>query len=234
MKKILFFTLIVALSVACNSEISLSGRDAASEFLEDKFTGIGVQDGFELHLSSGDEAKVKIEADEKIIPHVKYEITGGILYFYRDVEADFPSNALVKIYVTRDSVSVLKASNSKVFIADTLKVESLELNFSNSSVLEGAVECRQLQAAINASTLKLSGTAANALLNVADGSLVETGLKTVDTKLNLAGGSAVYLYVSGELDIYARDKSRLYYSLVGVFRSVTLDDESEILYYDNQ
>lgn len=234
MRKILFFTVVATLCASCNSEISLSGKDAASEFLENKFSGIAVQDGFELYVANGLEAKVKIEADEKIIAHVKYEIKNNILYFYKDADADFPSNALVKIHVTRDSVEVLKASQSKVYISDTLRVESLELNFSNSSVLEGRVECLQLQAAVNASTIKLNGTAENILMNVADGSLVAAGIETVDAQLNIAGGSAVSLNVSGELDIYARDKSIFYYALVGVFRSMTLDDESSVVNISNR
>ena len=241
MRKVLLAIICFAPFCACNDEIALSGRTVQVEKIESNFSGIGVRDKFELLIASGSESKFKIEADEEIIRHVKSELKDGILYFYKDPDATFPVDALVRILVTKDSLRVLKVSGAHVGIAgdssrtDTLRTDTLDLNFSNASSLKGTVSCRCMRARFNNTTVDLTGEADKVTMHVGEGSLVgaSTGgrgyLKTIDVAAILSGGSAASLTVSGELEIQASENSVFYYGGKPVIRNMILDDNSKVV-----
>jgi hypothetical protein len=209
----------------------MSGTISVSEeSVKDNFSGIGVQDGFELYLINKDTVStVKIEADENVILHVKYEIKNGILYFYKEKETEFSSDALVKISVIKDSVRFIKAANSKIYISDTLRNDTIELNCSDKSILEGRIECINLKSSIGNSSLKLTGTTNKLFMNIFSGSIIDSfGLESENIKVNIAGGSVANLTVVKELELQATEHSILNYKGNPVIRNMVLMDDSKI------
>jgi hypothetical protein len=229
MKRFLFTIICVIFLSSCSDEIDLAGRDGTFEFLKDDFSGISVQDGFELYLINGNTPTIKIESDENVINHVKYEVKNGILYFYKELGTVFPDKVTVKIQVTKDSLDVLMVLSAKVQIVDTLRTEEMHLVCTDKSVLTGRLECKQLQSAISNSTVELTGVADTALVNIDNSSLVKAfGLELNNAKVNIAGGSFAEVTVYNEFDVKAREKSILHYKGTAIIRSLLSDDDSEI------
>ncbi|MDR0558693.1 MAG: DUF2807 domain-containing protein [Prevotellaceae bacterium] len=241
MRKIVFIIVCIITFVSCESAIKLSGNETVKDLniLDNNVEGIAVQDGFEVYLTCKNEQNVKIFADEQIISSVKHETRNGIMYFYKDSGAEFPNSASVKIQIYTDSVSIIKSLNSTIYIVDTLKTDSLVLECFNLSLIKGEIECQKLDVITNSSTIYLTGSAGNAVMNVSGGSVVGVGkdnpqklwngINTVNSKLNISGGSIVNINIENELEIYARENSIMNYATAGVFRSVILDDDSEII-----
>jgi hypothetical protein len=234
MKKFLYTVICVVLLASCSDEIDLAGNDGQYIFLENYFSGISVQDGFELHIISGNfttEVKdtIKIEADENVINHVKHEVKNGILYFYKEPEVEFPNEASIKIYVTTDSLDVLMLSSAKVHIVDTLRTNSIRLLCSDKSALTGRLECKKIQSAINNSTVEMTGVSDIVQMNIDNGSYVKLDkLESKNAKVNISGGSYAEVTVYDEFEVKANEKSILYYKGTAVIRSLISDDDSEI------
>ncbi|MDR1887537.1 MAG: DUF2807 domain-containing protein [Prevotellaceae bacterium] len=229
MKRFLFTIICAVFLVSCNDEIDLAGRQGIFEFLQDDFSGVGVQDGFELYLTAGNPAKIRIESDENVINHVKYEVKNGILYFYKEPKKEFSSEVSVKIYVTKDSLDALIASSSKVQITDTLRTKAITIVLSNKSALTGRLECTGIQSAINGSTVELEGISDTLRMNIDGGSTVKlSALTSNNADVNISGSSAAEITVNRELEVNARERSRLHYKGTAVIRSLVSDDDSEI------
>lgn len=230
MKKFFITVVCIAFLVSCNDEVDLSGRSAVHEFRTENFSGVGVQDGFNLFLSNetDDGPIIKIEADENIIPHVKHIIKDGTLYFYQDTEAEFPNNALVKISVIKDSVTTLVASSANLYIIDTLRSESVDMHISNA-LLEGKVNSGNLSGVINGSLVELTGETDTLLMNVFNSSIVSSlGLESLQTTINISGGSLAEINVKEELEVKASQSSKISYRGNPIIRSMRLDDESQL------
>jgi CxxC motif-containing protein len=232
MKKFLYTIICVVLAVSCNNEIDLAGRQVTPEYnILEKFSGVGVQDGFELYLHPVNVATstVRIESDENAIIHTKYKIKDGILYFYKDPEIEFPDNVSVKVYVTKDSLDNIVASSAKVQIMDTLRTKDINLVLSDHSLLTGRIECENIRSAIYGSTVELAGTSDTVQVNIDGGSSVKMfEMESKDLKINIAGGSFAEITVHRELDVRAKEKSALHYKGTPFIRNLVSDDDSEI------
>jgi hypothetical protein len=234
MKRFLYTVICVVLLASCNDEIDLAGNDGTYIFLENNFSGISVQDGFELYIISSNftsEMKdtIKIETDENAMGHVKSEIKNGILYFYKEQGIEFPNKVSVKISVTTDSLNILMLSSAKVQIIDTLRTNSIRLLCSDKSALTGRLECKEMQSVINNSTVEMTGVSDIIELNIDNGSSVKLfGLVSKNAKVNLSGGSYAEVTVNDEFEVKANEKSILYYQGTTIIRSLISDDDSEI------
>ena len=229
MKKFIIAFACIVLAISCNDDIDLSGNNGVHEFLPEVFSEITVQDGFELYWSYGDTAKVRIETDGNIVSHVRHTVKNNVLSFYKDPEAEFPSEALVKIYVTKDTINSLKALSSKIKLADTLVSQNITLDISKSSVLEGAVKCNQLIADIKSSTLKLSGNAGYSFVNVLNNSNADSyNLISDYLSVNIMGGSTANFTANTEISVNAIEGSIVNYKGTAVVRKMLLDDGSQM------
>jgi hypothetical protein len=223
-----FITVIcVVLLASCNDEIDLAGRGGTFEFLKNDFSGVSVQDGFELYLINGDTSTIRIESDENVVNHVKYETKNGILYFYKEPGTEFPNGILVKIYVTKNSLDALMVSSSKAQIVDTLRTNEIRLVCTDKSVLTGRVECKRLQSVINGSTVELTGVSDTVQANIDNGSSIKLP-ESNNAKVNISGGSFAEITVFNELEVNAKEKSILRYKGTAVIRSLVSDDDSVI------
>ncbi|MDR1583172.1 MAG: DUF2807 domain-containing protein [Prevotellaceae bacterium] len=229
MKRFLFTVICAILLASCNDEIDLTGRSGTNEFLKNDFSGVSVQDGFELYLLSGDTSKFKIESDENIVNHVKYEVKNEILYFYKEPATEFPSNALVKISVTKDSLEVLMLMSSKAQIVDTLRTKEIRLVCSGKSDFTGRLECKKLHSIIDNSTIKLTGISDTVQANIDNGSSVKLfDLESNKVNVNILGGSFAEVLVYEEFEVKIKEKSILHYKGTPIIRQQVLDDDSEI------
>jgi hypothetical protein len=234
MKKFLFTIIYAVLLASCSDEIDLTGRNGRYTFTENNFSGISVQDGLELYIINDDSTSemkntITIEEDENAINHVKHEVKNGILCFYKEQGVEFPSEVLVKVSVTKDSLEVLMLSAAKAHIVDTLKTNSIRLVCSDESVLTGRLECKKLQSVINNSTVEMTGISDTIQLNIDNGSSVKLfELESNIAKVNISGGSYAEINVDDEFEVKANEKSILYYKGTAIIRSLIADDDSEI------
>jgi hypothetical protein len=234
MKRFLYTVICVVLLASCNDAIDLAGNNRRYIFLENNFSGISVQDGFELYVISSSftsEMKdtIKIEADENAINHVKREVKDGILYFYKEQGIEFPDKVSVKISVTTDSLDALMLSSAKAYIAGTLRTNNMRLLCSDKSALAGRLECKKIQSVINNSTVEMTGVADTMQVNIGNGSSVKLfKMESKNAKVNISGGSYAEVTVSDEFEVKANEKSILYYQGTATIRSLVSDDDSEI------
>jgi hypothetical protein len=216
---------------SCSDEIDLAGKDNMYEFTGN-FSGISVQDGFELYLSSGNTPTVRIESDENAIAYVKNEVKNGVLYFYREPEVKFPSNVSVKISVTKDSLKTLTLSSAKAHIVDTLRANEMSLICSDKSDLTGILDCKKIQARISGSTVEVAGvsdTVRTMWMNIDNGSIVKLfDLKSHNAKVNISGGSRAEVAVYDEFEVAAKEKSIVHYKGTAIIKDLISDDYSEI------
>jgi hypothetical protein len=231
MKRFLYTVICVVLLTSCNDEINLAGSDSTRPFPENNFSGISVQDGFELYITGGNFTSGinnTIEADENVIGYVKNEVKNGILYFYKEQGIEFPDKVSVKISVTTDSLDALMLLSAKAYIVDTLRTNSIRLLCSDKSALTGRLECKTLQSAINNSTVEMSGISDTIEMNIDNGSSVKLfEMKSKKAKVNISGGSYAEIAVDDELEVKANEKSILYYKGTASIKPVS-DGNSEI------
>lgn len=232
-----FQLLAIASSVllcSCNKKIELAGNISQVETaIDDYFNSLGVQDGFELTFEQSENAgkKIVIAADDNIIPHVKYEIKKGILFFYKDKGKEFPNDTQVRIRVYADSINTLSLSEATASITDTLKVSSLKMNFFGaSSFRSGAVKSVALDITVNeGSTVALAGNALGLALKSSGGSLFKSfGLTAEEAELKISGGSAIELTVNNKLSLVAVESSAIIYDGDPEIGQLILKDDSRL------
>ena len=198
------------------------------------FTKVVVESGFQVEIDYADSYDVAVTVDDNLVKeHLKVELDGDTLHVglaqlwaYHDVttrarivlprltslEASGATRATVTKFSSRGPLRIEASGASTVETAGT-SWGRVTVDVSGASRVEGSATMDELAGDVSgASALGLAGTAGMLRLDVSGGSdLTLLDLRAVNGDLNLSGGSAGQVTVTGLLKVDASGGSRLEY-----------------------
>ncbi len=158
-----------------------------------EFKGIDVSGIFEVEVTAQKDLAVEVEADDNLIPLIKTEVRGGVLYI--KAERRISSEHGVKVRVSAPDISDIDASGASKVTAAGLNNEQIQVHSSG------------------ASKINLSGSTASVNIDVSGASSIDAeGLKAETADVEASGASCVSVFASGELRSHASGASKILYS----------------------
>jgi len=166
------------------------------------FHTVEIQDGIDLFITQGLSENLVVEADENLHQYIETEINEGILKIHLS-KMVWKSKSL-KVYLTIKNIKALSASGgSDIKSVNLLKLEELSVICSGGSDVNLNIDAGKLKfKASGGSDGFLSGTAKTFLGKASGGSDIKAfELKTVDSYIEVTGGSDAEISVSRNLNV---------------------------------
>ena len=190
------------------------------------YHGINVSNAFDVYLSQSSEEAVAVSAAEtKHREKITVNVKDGILYI------GYSGNKKLKAYISFKQIDQLKISGAcDVFIAGTLKAESLTVNQSGASDLKGKLDVSNLTVDLSgASDMMVTGTATQLSVEASGASDFKGfDLVTETCDAKASGASDIKITVNKELSAHASGASDVRYKGNGVIKDLKSSGSSSV------
>ena len=167
-------------------------------------TGVELHASFDVYISEGSPAGVRIEAEENIIPHIEMHVLNGVLNIEEEDNIRLRPRKPVKIYVTSPGYSKIQVHSSGNIIGQTKITNDtkLDLSVSGSGELKLDVDAPEIEANVSGSgEMHLSGDTKKISGDVTgSGEIKAINLKSEEANLQVSGSGSIDVYASVKLD----------------------------------
>ncbi len=182
------------------------------------FSSISLSISGDLYLSQGNETKVVIEAERKILDILQTEVVGDNLKIkFQRGKWNIRSNKQIKIYVTTPDVEGLYLSGSGKIQAETqIKTEDLDFSISGSgSIVINDLVASDLEGHISGSgDIDLSGSETVETMEISisgSGDLSAENLKVNSVEIRISGSGKCKVFAVSELEASISGSGSVYY-----------------------
>lgn len=171
-----------------------------------------------LYLSQGPDTKVIVEASERVLDKIVFDVRGDRLVIkYRDNQGGWNSGIRrsdLTVYVTMRDIEAVTLNGSGPIIGEnTLKTEDLEVRLSGSGSMELEVDSRDMKVILSGSgaiELAGSGDEVNAVLS-GSGKIRADELRVSTLDASISGSGSIYMDVQEEIDASISGSGNVYY-----------------------
>ncbi len=234
--RILPFILAIMV-VACNSkdDVSPTGPVTQDQRPISDFTSIDVQDGFRVIIQLDTFDQVLVETNSNLQQYVKTYKNGSTLVAEWDNSVNSPSGTVVRVYITAQVLSSLKASGGTDMVClDTITINNLRIELSGGSRYSGDIFVTNTFTSdlSGGSLLSLSGDVNKYNLTSSGGSIAEGfTLTSRELTCDVSGGGLVTMTVTKNLFVTASGGSSINYRGDGIVRSSNLSGARSLISY---
>lgn len=168
-------------------------------------TGVELHASFDVYISEGSPAGVRIEAEENIIPHIEMHVLNGVLNIEEEDNVRLRPRKPVKIYITSPGYSKIQVHSSGNIIGQTKITNDtkLDLSVSGSGEMKLDVDAPEIEANVSGSgevhlsgdTKKISGDVTGS------GEIKAMNLKSEEADLQVSGSGSIDVNASVKLDV---------------------------------
>lgn len=175
-----FFFLVVGLTACHNSGVRGNGDIVQEERTIDNFTGIETGGVFRVYVEVGEEASLKIEAEENLMPYIVTRVKGSTLEI--DQRRNLNPREPITVYVTTPRLNKVVSSGASKIYVENIDSDSFRLDISGAGKVKLIGEAEKF-------TADLSGA----------GNLDAFDFQCEDVDIDLSGASKAEIYCSGNL-----------------------------------
>ena len=168
------------------SSIRGEGKRVTKTLNLDKFTGIGVAIGAEVHLRQGNQQKVEIKAQQNIIDLIDKEVRSGKWQIRLEKGTNLRRHDGIDIYITLPMIDELSIAGSGSIVGETdfTNIDDLEISIAGSGDVD------------------LNGAGEDLEVSIAGSGDVDlAGFKVEDCEVSIAGSGDCEINVSGILEV---------------------------------
>ena len=146
---------ILATFTSCYEGVVIEGNNEPAEEIRQlpDFNEVTSSGSFNIYYTQGDSTGVKIEAESNLIPYIETAVFDGRLDIRFASHVNVQINQVIDIYVTNPSVNKIQLSGSGKIVADSVSVNSLELDVSGSGNIQSHFYGKNFQSSISGSGL---------------------------------------------------------------------------------
>jgi hypothetical protein len=167
-------------------------------------TGVELHASFDVYISEGSPAGVRIEAEENIIPHIEMHVLNGVLNIEEEDNIRLRPKRPVKIYITSPGYSKIQVHSSGNIIGQTKITNDtkLDLSVSGSGEMKLDVDAPEIESNVSGSgEMHLSGDTKKISGDVTgSGEIKAMNLKSEEADLQISGSGSIDVYASVKLD----------------------------------
>ena len=182
------------------------------------FSSISLSISADLYLTQGNDTKVVIEAERKILDLIRTEVDGGNLKIkFQSGKWNIRNNKQINIYVSTPDVEGLFLSGSGNIKAETqIKTESLDFSISGSGNIDiDDIVASDLEGHISGSgDINLSGskTAETSEISISgSGDFYAENLKVNSVEIRISGSGTCKVFAVSELEASISGSGSVYY-----------------------
>lgn len=209
MKKIITLILLIAvLATGCrfsgkrikgNKVLTTENRNTSD------FTGVNSYGSFDVYVSIGSPASVKIEAESNILPYIETYVEHDILTVRSKKTVWLSPRKAVKVFVTAPRFKQIHSSGSGNILGQTLISDSskLDLKVRGNGKIELDVDAPEVEAELTGNGgIHLKGESRYFDCKLTgNGNLKAFDLKAEETKVHILGNGDAEVYSSVKLDV---------------------------------
>jgi hypothetical protein len=167
-------------------------------------TGVELHASFDVYVTEGSPAGVRIEAEENIIPHIEMHVLNGVLNIEEEDNIRLRPRKPVKIYVTSPGYSKIQVHSSGNIIGQTKITNDtkLDLSVSGSGEMKLDVDAPEIESNVSGSgEMHLSGDTKKISGDVTgSGEIKAMNLKSEEADLQVSGSGSIDVNASVKLD----------------------------------
>ena len=182
------------------------------------FSSISLSLPADLYLTQGNDTKVVIEAEQKILDLIRTEVVGNNLKIkYKNGIWNIRSNKHIKIYVSTPDVEGLFLSGSGNIKAETqIKTKSLDFSISGSgNIVIDDLVASDIEGHISGSgDIDLSGSETSETMEISisgSGDFFAENLKVNSVELRISGSGTCRVFAVSELEASISGSGSVYY-----------------------
>jgi putative autotransporter adhesin-like protein len=168
------------------------------------FTSVELHSSFDVYLTEGSSAGVKIEAEQNILSHIEVHVEDGTLNIDTKDHVWLDPTLPVKIFVTAPSYKEIQNTGSGNITGQTkLSNETkLDISSSGSGTLQLDVDAPEINTSVSGSgSMNLTGQTKKFKGDVSgSGGIKAINLMTEESALQLSGSGNIEVYASVMLD----------------------------------
>ncbi len=210
--KIILLTIATATMASCNFDATFGqthgNGNVTSENrnVSEDFTKVRGSSGLDVFLTKGNNASIKVEADENLHEIIETEITNGKLHIKTSNNHNIGKAKAKKVYVTYVSLDeVASSSGADVIVNGILEAENLTLDSSSGSDLDVEVFAKNLYIDCSSGAdIKVAGRASELNADASSGSDIDAKeLEVINCKAEVSSGADITVNVKERIEIDA-------------------------------
>ncbi len=213
-----FFPLIALLSLlgfsSCDEHFIRGNGIAESEFrYSSTFEKVKSSGEFDVHITSGDEFEVMVNAESNLLQYIDTRVVGNSLVI--DVRGfyNLRNRLPMEVYITTPNLEGIKQSGSGNITTDYFYSDRFDIDISGSGRIQTGVECEDLEINVSGSgQVQISGTADFADLKVSgSGKIYACELEATNCSAKISGSGDICIYVDNFLDATISGSGTVFY-----------------------
>ncbi|WP_205513687.1 head GIN domain-containing protein [Longitalea arenae] len=167
------------------------------------FTGVELHGNYDVYLTEGSPAAVKIEADENLQQHIQLRVVNGTLKLETTDDVRLKSEKGIKIYITSPQYNKIEVSSAGAVTSQS-KISAdgpMRIACSGAGALKLDVDAPEITTSISgAGNIDLSGETKKFNGDVSGlGNISALNLLTEEADLTISGTGSIEIYASVKL-----------------------------------
>lgn len=218
MKRILvFLTVFLCLISACRMgrRIKGNGQVATQERQVNRAERIQIRGSFDVEITEGPVASVKVEADENLLPHIVVAEENGTVVIKSRNNVNFSTDNKITIYITTSRLAQVSLMGSGNVTGKNkfTSAERLSLQLSGSGDMQFEVNAAEIKADISGSgSMTMRGETKNETITISGvGEYTADDLKAEEVKVKIAGSGDVRVFADAQLDVHIAGSGSVFY-----------------------
>jgi hypothetical protein len=178
------------------------------------FSSVASEGNFTVHITSGAQHKIIIEAESNLMQYIETEVNGSRLRIHTRGLTSLRNRLPIEIYVTTPALSGIVQSGSGSITTGYFEADAFNCVVSGSGSIETSVAANVVEAVISGSgRLQISGSASSGNLIVSgSGQLVAEDLQLRDCEAKISGSGDIWTTVSQNLKAVITGSGYVFYS----------------------
>lgn len=187
-------------NVKGNGQVTSENRNAGGNF-----TGVYTRGNFNVFVTIGNTAAIKIEGESNILPYIETYVESGKLVVQSKDNVSLNTIQPVKVYITTPQLNKIESEGMGDIVGETpiTDASKIELQLKGNGNVNLDVDAPEVEAIIGGTgSIQLKGQTKNFDCKImGNGSLSAFDLQTEETKLTILGNGGADVSTSVKLDV---------------------------------
>lgn len=183
-----------------NGQVTSENRNAGGSF-----TGVHTRGNFNVFVTIGNTAAVKIEGESNILPYIETYVESGRLVVRSKDNVSLNTMQPVKVYITTPQINKIESEGMGDIVGQTpiADASKIELQLKGNGNVDLDVDAPEVEATIGGiGSIRLKGQTKNFDCKIlGQGSLSAFDLQTEATKLTILGNGGADVSASVKLNV---------------------------------
>lgn len=203
-------------TTGCIDELLVDGNgiSATEARITEEFSKIKSEGEFDIHITSGSEFDILVEAESNLIQYIETDVNGSTLRIHTRGLRDLRNSLPMEIFITVPFVEEIKQSGSGHITTDFFEGNHFEFVISGSGSIGTAIDANSVDGVVSGSgSLFVSGAANSADFVISGSGQIDAwDMELQNCEATISGSGSMWLSVEQFLRAIISGSGSVYYS----------------------